>query len=68
MLPFQTVRLCETVQAGAFATAAMAESQAILSPPPSPGIRRVLLGEGTRYGSSSWKHRPYVVPSGTLIY
>ena len=33
MLPFQTVRLCETVQAGAFATAAMAESQAILSPP-----------------------------------
>ena len=67
MPPFQTVRLCETVQAGAFATAAMAESQAIPSPP-SPGIRRVLLGEGTRYGGSSWKHRPYVVPSGTLIY
>ena len=35
MPPFQTVRLCETVQAGAFATAAMAESQP--SHPPFSG-------------------------------
>lgn len=56
MPPFQTVRLCETLQAGAFATAAMAESQAI----PSPLLRGSV-------GSCSGKGRGMVARAGSTV-